>query len=139
MQTNSYGNNLRILRGIKFKKFLDHDFATAQPLSKSGGDQVNCTIDSLAMLTEIQMKVSLSQLRKCADGHLGCIQQQCDKAELLNSMAKHACEVSCPSMSIIVHLLKHAWKPLIDQDNETKAPLSAKSKGKCCTVDMDLM
>jgi hypothetical protein len=44
MQTNSYGNNLRILRGAKFKKFLDHDFAAAQPLSKSGGDQVNCTI-----------------------------------------------------------------------------------------------
>ena len=39
MQTNSYGNNLRILRGVKFKKILDHDFATAQPLSKSGGDQ----------------------------------------------------------------------------------------------------
>ena len=44
MQTNSYGNNLRILRGVKLKTFLDHDFAAAQPLSKSGGDQVNCTI-----------------------------------------------------------------------------------------------
>jgi hypothetical protein len=47
MQTNSYGNNLRILRGVKFKKVLDHDFAAAQPLSKSGGDQVNCTIGGI--------------------------------------------------------------------------------------------
>jgi hypothetical protein len=31
--------NLRILRGIKCKKILDHDFAVAQPLSKSSGDQ----------------------------------------------------------------------------------------------------
>jgi hypothetical protein len=30
--------DLRILRGIKFKKILDHDLATAQPLSKIGGD-----------------------------------------------------------------------------------------------------
>ena len=30
--------DLRILRGIKFKKFLDYDLAAAQPLSKSGGD-----------------------------------------------------------------------------------------------------
>ena len=31
-------HNLRILRGIKFKKILDHNLAAAQPLSKSGGD-----------------------------------------------------------------------------------------------------
>src|ERR1700685_4032859 len=43
MQTNSDGNDLRIFKGIKFKKFLNHDFAAAQPLSKSG-DQVNYTI-----------------------------------------------------------------------------------------------
>jgi hypothetical protein len=43
MQTNSYGKDLRILRGIKFKKLLNHDFAAAQPLSKSS-DQVNGTI-----------------------------------------------------------------------------------------------
>ena len=44
MQTISYGNNLRILKGIKFKKILNHDFTAAQPLSKSSGDQVNGTI-----------------------------------------------------------------------------------------------
>jgi len=44
MQTNSYGNDLRILRGIKFKNFLNHDFTAAQPLSESSGDQVNYTI-----------------------------------------------------------------------------------------------
>ena len=31
-------HNLRILKGIKFKKILNHDLAAAQPLSKSGGD-----------------------------------------------------------------------------------------------------
>jgi hypothetical protein len=31
---------------MKFKKFLNHDFAAAQPLFKSSGDQVNGTIDS---------------------------------------------------------------------------------------------
>jgi hypothetical protein len=66
MQTNSYGNNLRILRGVKFKKVLHHDFAAAQPLSKSGGDQVNCTIglpvlrrsgcNYLAFLRDLDMK-----------------------------------------------------------------------------------
>ena len=44
MQTNRFGNNLWISRHIKSKKILNHDFAAAQPLSKSSGDQVNGTI-----------------------------------------------------------------------------------------------
>jgi len=31
-------DNSTIFRGIKFKKYLDHDLAAAQPLSESGGD-----------------------------------------------------------------------------------------------------
>jgi hypothetical protein len=59
--------------------------------------------------------------------------------ELLNSMAKHVCEVSCPSTSIVVHPLKYARKPFVDQDNEIRAPLSAKAKGKHRAVDTDPM
>jgi hypothetical protein len=100
-----------------------------------GGPNIVVRIDSLSMLTEIKMKISLTQLRTCAEGHLGFIKQRCNKADLLASMAKHVCEVSCPSTSIVVRPLKYARQPLLDQDNETRTPLSAKAKGKRRAVD----
>ena len=51
-------HNLRIFRGIKFKKFLNHELATAQPLSESGGDQVDCTIYLLPQENYHRLKLS---------------------------------------------------------------------------------
>jgi hypothetical protein len=61
------------------RTFRFHEVYDGQPMHPNdvwpGGPNMIVCIDSLAMLTEIQMKISLSQLRTCAEGHLGFIKQ----------------------------------------------------------------